>query len=278
MRGVTTTFDPLRVFPNIIKQFGAGDYHRDSQYSYKQYLRDFKDRVRANEGANRREVKNELLRHACAANNVDLVEFFINELKADFNAPDSKGNTPLYIVCASNYVDLVDFFIKKLNVDINARDGKGNTPLIIAAEFNAEETIEYLIAQDADYRCENEDKHTALDILAKYNAEDEDQVVMECLLNAIQEKDGKFDLKILEKAADYISELIASPTSSQESEALSESIMEYKNAQAVIDKLDKIIQEQEAREASKEIDSSLIPSSVRRLTGESMSKKRKMVV
>ena len=79
----------------------------------------------------------------------DLVEMLLAH-KADVNAADTPGLTPLHYAVLANNRDVVKSLLTH-GANANAKDSKyGNTPLIVAVGKGYKETAELLLALGAD--------------------------------------------------------------------------------------------------------------------------------
>ncbi|KAL4155877.1 hypothetical protein PRNP1_007978 [Phytophthora ramorum] len=79
-----------------------------------------------------------LMYHCGQPENVslDVLKFLATDMKADVNAVDNGGRTPLMIYVLSRYVslDVVKFLVMDMKVDVNAVDNGGRTPLMYASD------------------------------------------------------------------------------------------------------------------------------------------------
>lgn len=124
---------------------------------------------------------------------IDLINYMIDEVKADVNHQDAKGRTALSLAISYGYVENVKALIKR-GADIHLADSQGNTPMHIASEplDNSTQLIELLCdtyrtqkarmdAQAAEedvyqqptppWKAENHNGATPLHKAAKYNIE-----------------------------------------------------------------------------------------------------------
>lgn len=127
---------------------------------------------------------------------IDLINYMIDEVKADVNHQDAKGRTALSIAISYGYIENVKALIK-YGADIHLADSQGNTPMHIASEplDNSTQLIELLCdtyrAQEArpdaqaaeedvsanqqptppPWKAENHNGATPLHTAAKYNIE-----------------------------------------------------------------------------------------------------------
>lgn len=117
------------------------------------------------------------LYNASAAGHLEIVRFFL-ERGADPNSLNySWGFTPLGMALSTPYIDVAEELIRH-GADVNARRRDGNTYLMHAARAGRMAVVEFLLAEGADPRLENDDGYTALD-LAKENNHPEIAVLLE---------------------------------------------------------------------------------------------------
>ena len=88
------------------------------------------------------------------------------EQKADVNAAESDGTTPLHWAVYQNDVDLVDRLIKA-GANVNAMNEYGSTPLAESAGTGNAPIIEKLLKAGADPESPNGDGQTALMVIAR---------------------------------------------------------------------------------------------------------------
>ena len=86
--------------------------------------------------------------------------------RADVNAKDAAGDTPLHYAAGSESVtkDIIKLLIGA-GADVNAKDTVGNTPMHFIAKSRSPGTgiIELLVAKGANIDAKNKDAHTPLD-------------------------------------------------------------------------------------------------------------------
>lgn len=56
-----------------------------------------------------------------------------DNIKADVNAKNGDGKTPLHIACESNYEEIVSYLLGREGIRVNDQTESGETPLLIAA-------------------------------------------------------------------------------------------------------------------------------------------------
>ena len=85
------------------------------------------------------------------------------DLRADVNAKDEDGDTPLHWAAFNESPEVVATLIKA-GADVNARDEGGHTPLYMAVGPNqSHEVVTTLIKAGADVNAKNEEGDTPLD-------------------------------------------------------------------------------------------------------------------
>ena len=66
--------------------------------------------------------------------------------RADVNAKDNAGQTPLYEAVRNGRKDIVELLLAN-NADVNAKDSYGQTPLHMALGFSPKEDVADLLRQ-----------------------------------------------------------------------------------------------------------------------------------
>jgi len=94
------------------------------------------------------EESNKLLLNTAKDGNFYLVNVALGE-KANINARDEKGYTPLHLAACSIASDVIKLLIER-GADINAQDSEGRTPLHVAAQYGRYNAAEALIERRAD--------------------------------------------------------------------------------------------------------------------------------
>lgn len=90
---------------------------------------------------------NTLLHEAAAHGHHHVVRFLIDETKADIEARNNVGDTPLQIAASTGHIRPI-ILLEKAGAAINARDSVGNTPLHRAVAKNHLKIIKRLIRHD----------------------------------------------------------------------------------------------------------------------------------
>jgi ankyrin repeat protein len=100
--------------------------------------------------------------HAAAtmSGNKDVVECLLAN-KADVNAKDNVGRTPLHVAAWRGAVDVAETLLAH-GAEINAKDNKGQTPLHLAAEMDHEQVAELLLANKAEANAKDNNGSTPL--------------------------------------------------------------------------------------------------------------------
>jgi ankyrin repeat protein len=127
---------------------------------------------------------------------------FIFELKADINAKDDKGQTPLHYSSERGYSTIIQFLVQHGAV-INAKDNEGQTPLHLASKEVNSKIVKFLLEKNLDVNTVDNCGQTSLHLACKYCEFHTKQClkIMRYLLEQgadreINDKDGKtpFDL------------------------------------------------------------------------------------
>src|SRR5208337_2904389 len=70
--------------------------------------------------------------------------------KADVNARDNRGLTPLHLAADSGHKDVVEVLLAN-GAEVNPKADDGETPLNFAAGQNQKDVVDVLLAHKADY-------------------------------------------------------------------------------------------------------------------------------
>ncbi len=95
----------------------------------------------------------------------DIVNLLLKE-KADVNAKNKKGATPLHLAAQNGHKDIVNLLLKE-KADVNAKNKKGATPLHFAAENDHTYIVDLLLKEKADVNAKNKKGATPLHFAAK---------------------------------------------------------------------------------------------------------------
>ncbi len=122
-----------------------------------------------------------LMATARSSSNLAVIEALI-KAKADVNARNALGDTPLMLAAWSNSDLAVIEALIKAKADVNARNKDGGTPLMYAAGSNSDlAVIEALITAKADVNARDKDGWTPLMLAAWSNS---NPAVIEALITA----------------------------------------------------------------------------------------------
>lgn len=107
-----------------------------------------------------------LLHFAADSGRAEIVELLL-ELKADINARDAEGSTPLHHAARSKrdrnkYASGVIDLLVDRGAEVNARDNTGYTALMLAAQQRDKQNVERLLAREADAKARDNNGDTAL--------------------------------------------------------------------------------------------------------------------
>ena len=87
--------------------------------------------------------------HKAALSGLKNVAELLLAHKADVNARDSDGKSPLHLAAEAGYKDVVELLLTN-GADVNAKDNSSMTPLHFAAQAGHQGVAELLLAQKAD--------------------------------------------------------------------------------------------------------------------------------
>ena len=83
------------------------------------------------------------------------------DAKAEVNARDDDGHTPLHCAAATGKIEIVQLLLTH-QADVNATDSYGSKPLHYAAEKGSKDIVELLLNNKADVNAANNDGETPL--------------------------------------------------------------------------------------------------------------------
>jgi len=108
------------------------------------------------------------LNNAVLADDQTRVGYLLGAKRADVNAMDLQGETPLYHAIVQRSRAMVKFLIAH-GADVNRRDRDGWTPIMTAAYCDDAEDVKVLAAHGADANALSNQKLTALGVAAQYD-------------------------------------------------------------------------------------------------------------
>jgi len=88
----------------------------------------------------------------------------------DVNAKDMMGDCPLLVASRNNRMEIVDYLLEEAKADPNVQNGYGYDPLILAAGNDYLEICKALVKAKADVDTKDEHGYTAFIKAARYNA------------------------------------------------------------------------------------------------------------
>ena len=80
---------------------------------------------------------------------LNIIEYFVDEIKIDVNEKDDKGQNCLHVCVLSGSLECVEYLISK-GIDLNTKSNDNETALLIASFGGFKEIFEYLIDNGAD--------------------------------------------------------------------------------------------------------------------------------
>jgi ankyrin repeat protein len=105
------------------------------------------------------------------------------ETNFNFQKADKEGNTELHFACKNENLDLVKYLFEVGRADVNAKNSRGQTPLLIAmdpnffhpkisvdSDYRLIEIVEYLICeQEADPDEKDDENRTCIEFIFKFS-------------------------------------------------------------------------------------------------------------
>lgn len=103
---------------------------------------------------------------------------FLLDKKADVNATDKNGLTPLHSAAFAELhgEEIVELLVEK-KANVNATDNKGRTPLHITAENGYKTVAKSLVNLGADVRIQNIYNYTPLDIARSKSSSSTEEMI-----------------------------------------------------------------------------------------------------
>ena len=77
------------------------------------------------------------------------VKGFLN-MGFDVNEPDGSGKTLMHYAAENDHEDVLDVLVEEFRAEINAKDGQGRTPLQVARDAGAMKAVSYLEEEGAE--------------------------------------------------------------------------------------------------------------------------------
>jgi hypothetical protein len=108
----------------------------------------------------------------CRHKKLNELSYAFIKRKLPVNMVDSAGNTPLIVACQNGHMAVCQLLVEQLGADVNCRNAKGNTPLHFSFAYGFQDSIgKYLIARGADEFATNEDGLTCYEGLSSADIE-----------------------------------------------------------------------------------------------------------
>ncbi|OFZ52201.1 MAG: hypothetical protein A2428_05950 [Bdellovibrionales bacterium RIFOXYC1_FULL_54_43] len=104
---------------------------------------------------------------AVRSGDLGVVRTLVNSRSVDVNITLDRGVSALHLACASGDHAMVKYLISK-RANINARDPGGTTPLMWATYKRHKDIVEYLVKRGADLNLRREDGYRAIDLAKRY--------------------------------------------------------------------------------------------------------------
>ena len=153
--------------PNIIGNTPALVACESGALSILKFLLDESNYSRAN-ASFLNKYGDSLLHIACQVNDINMVNYLINEKKLSREAKNNIGYTPLLTACYNGNIDLFQHLIDNFGVNAYACDNLGNNSLHIAAERGHILIIKYLLeVHEMDINSQNYNGETPLFIASR---------------------------------------------------------------------------------------------------------------
>ncbi|HLE00932.1 MAG TPA: ankyrin repeat domain-containing protein [Bdellovibrionota bacterium] len=104
---------------------------------------------------------------AVRSGDLGVVRTLVNSRSVDVNITLDRGVSALHLACAKGNHAMVKYLISK-RANINARDPGGTTPLMWATYNRHKDIVEYLVKRGADLNLRREDGYRAIDLAKRY--------------------------------------------------------------------------------------------------------------
>lgn len=130
-----------------------------------------KELMKGNEEfVNKTDINNSSLMHHCAWHNrIEVLELLVDEMGANVNIKNTKGNTALHMACEKGrtHVPMCEMLIK-LNANVNVQNVQGNTPMHLACQVGNTHIQELLVKAGGDYEKKNNAGKTCYELSEFY--------------------------------------------------------------------------------------------------------------
>ena len=90
------------------------------------------------------------LHNAAFEENIELVWMLISEFKADVSACDDSGTTPLHLAASNRHLGVVRVLVSEFKVEVNVRNNSGNTPLHLATSYGCLCLVRVLLSESCN--------------------------------------------------------------------------------------------------------------------------------
>ncbi len=135
--------------------------------------------IKRNADANARDYRGSTPLHkACKVANVDCVNMLINLGSANVNAVDNDNRTPLHSAIGRSdcNLDVIELLVRR-RANINARDKYGFSPLHLAALDGLSDCVEFLIHLGANVTTKSKKGITALNVISRKTPTSLDMII-----------------------------------------------------------------------------------------------------
>lgn len=122
---------------------------------------------------------------------VEIVKFLVQQ-GAKVNVTTSTGDTPLHIAAQKGHLSIVEFLSGVEGIHIDARNIDGDTPLLLASQMGHREIVQLLIQHKANVNIADFDDYTPLSVATQENHIAITELLLQngSLVNAVRKENG----------------------------------------------------------------------------------------
>jgi ankyrin repeat protein len=117
--------------------------------------------------------------------NYEILQMLVEDYKADKNAEDKDGDTPLSVACYEDKPKIIEFLLEQ-KAYVKTRGIRGDSVIHISSSNCSAEIVQKLIEHGADVDALNDDRETPLHIIARHSRVEIMQLVLKYATNLDQ--------------------------------------------------------------------------------------------